>query len=89
MYQLRNYSEEAVDHLLEKILSEYEGVCKCEKCRLDIKAYALNSLRPKYVVSDEGEMYTRVTNEIDKQEIIDVVEYIMKGIETVSKNPKH
>jgi competence protein ComFB len=46
-------------------------------------------IKPKYLVSDEGEIYTRVINEIDKQEVINIVEYIMKGIDVVSKNPKH
>jgi competence protein ComFB len=89
MYHLRNYSEEAVDNLLDKVLSQYEDVCKCEKCKLDIKAYSLNLIKPKYLVSDQGEIYTRVINEIDKQEVINIVEYIMKGIDVVSKNPKH
>lgn len=89
MYHLRNFSEETVDNLLDRILSQYEGICKCDKCKLDIKAYALNSLKPKYIVSDQGEIYTRAINEIDKQEVIDITEYIMKGIDIVSKNPKH
>lgn len=89
MYRLRNYSEEAVDNLLDNILSKYNNICKCEKCKLDIKAYALNSLKPKYIVSEQGEIYTRAINEIDKQEVINITEYIMKGIDIVSKNPKH
>lgn len=89
MHHLRNYSEEAVDNLLENILSKYDDICKCEKCKLDIKAYALNLIRPKYIVSEQGEIYARVINEIDKQEIINITEQIMKGIEVVSNNPKH
>lgn len=89
MYHLRNYSEEAVDNLLDNVLSKYNNICKCEKCKLDIKAYALNLLKPKYIVSEQGEIYTRAINEIDKQEVINITEYIMKGIDIVSKNPKH
>lgn len=89
MYKLRNYSEEIVDNLLGKILPQYDSICKCEKCRLDIKAYALNSINPKYVVSDQGEIYTRALNEINKQEIINITESIMRGIEIVTNNPKH
>jgi len=89
MYRLRNYSEEAVDNLLDKILSKYENICKCEKCKLDIKAYTLNLVKPRYIVSEQGEIYTRAINEIDKQEVINITEYIMNGIDIVSKNPKH
>ncbi|KOA19690.1 late competence development protein ComFB [Clostridium homopropionicum DSM 5847] len=89
MYKLRNYSEEAVDNLLDTVLSKYDNTCKCEKCKLDIKAYALNSITPKYVVSDKGEIYTRALNEINKQEVVNITEAIMKAIEIVSSNPKH
>jgi len=89
MYKLRNYSEEAVDNLLDTVLSKYDNTCKCEKCKLDIKAYVLNSITPRYVVSDKGEIYTRALNEINKQEVINITEAIMKAIEIVSNNPKH
>ncbi len=89
MYHLRNYSEEAVDNLLDNVLSKYDNICKCEKCKLDIKAYTLNLVKPRYIVSEQGEIYTRAINEIDKQEVINITEYIMNGIDIVSKNPKH
>ncbi|MCY6957476.1 late competence development ComFB family protein [Clostridium brassicae] len=89
MYRLRNYSEELIDQLLPNTLEQYKDICKCEKCKLDIKAYALNLIKPKYVVSEQGEIYTRVLNEIDKQEIINILECIIQAIEIVSKNPKH
>ncbi|MCY6371419.1 late competence development ComFB family protein [Clostridium ganghwense] len=89
MYKLKNYSEELVDQLLPKTLKDYKDICKCEKCILDIKAYALNSITPKYIVTDQGEIYTRALNEINKQETINIIKSITKAIEVVSKNPKH
>lgn len=89
MYKLRNYAEVAVDYFLNKTLAEYPDICKCEKCKLDIKACALNRLKPKYVVTDEGETYARISSELEKQEMVDVIEAIMTGIEIVSKNPRH
>ncbi|MCY6354628.1 late competence development ComFB family protein [Clostridium sp. ZS2-4] len=89
MYSLKNYSEELVDQLLPRTLQSYNNICKCKKCTLDIKAYALNSIKPKYVVSEQGEIYTRVLNEINKQEMINIVESIMRAIEVISKNPRH
>lgn len=89
MYNLKNFSEIEVNILLEEVLNNYGDICKCEKCKLDIKALALNALTTKYIVSELGEMYTKALNEVDKQEQINVVMAITKAIEKVSANPKH
>lgn len=89
MYNLQNYSEIEVCKLLDEILNGHVNICKCEKCRLDIQALALNSLSTKYIVSEQGEIYTKALAEIDKQEKIDVTTAITKAIEIVSANPKH
>lgn len=89
MYKLKNYNEEIVEHLIYKTLDEYENICKCEKCILDIKAIALNSLAPKYVVTDKGELFMKLEYEFDSQKIASVTKYIVDAIEIVSKNPKH
>ena len=89
MYNLKNFSEIEVNTLLGKILSKYDNICKCEKCKLDISAVALNSLSTKYTVSEQGEIYTTALSEVDKQETINVTTAIIKAIEIVSKNPKH
>lgn len=89
MYILRNFSEIEVNNRLNTLLKGYNNICKCEKCKLDIKALALNSLSARYIVSEEGETYKNIMAEINKQEIIDVTTAIIKAIETVSANPKH
>lgn len=89
LYRLRNFVEEAASPLLDKVLGQYPDVCKCEKCKLDIKAYALNHISPKYVVTDQGEIYTRVLNEITPQDTIDIIEALIAAVDIVSKNPKH
>ena len=89
MYNLKNYSETLVCRLLGKMLDSYDNICKCEKCKLDIKAIALNSLDTRYIVSEQGEIYTKALAEIDKQEKINVTTAITKAIEIVAANPKH
>jgi competence protein ComFB len=71
------------------MLDSYDNICKCEKCKLDIKAIALNSLDTRYIVSEQGEIYTKALAEIDKQEKINVTTAITKAIEIVAANPKH
>ncbi len=89
MYKLKNYSETEVTRLLSEILKGYDNICKCEKCRLDITALALNSISTRYIVSEQGEIYTKALAEVGKQEKIDVTTAITKAIEIVSTNPKH
>ncbi|ABB13730.1 late competence development ComFB family protein [Carboxydothermus hydrogenoformans] len=84
---LRNYTEEVVDEILQEILPT-QDVCKCERCLLDIKAIALNQLPPKYVVTDKGEVITRLnfTKIADRTEVLTAV---LRAIDKVKKNPSH
>lgn len=87
MYKLKNYMEDIVSHKLEDLL-KLMNLCKCEKCRLDIMAIALNDLPPKYVVTDKGELYIKI-RELEQQFEVDVETAIVKAAMFVSKNPKH
>ncbi|GAV23092.1 late competence development ComFB family protein [Carboxydothermus pertinax] len=84
---LRNYTEEVVDEILQEILPK-QDICTCERCLLDIKAIALNQLPPRYVVTDKGEVITRLnfTKVADRTEVLTAV---LKAIEKVRKNPSH
>lgn len=88
MMQLKNYMEDAVKEKLEAILPEQKEVCSCPRCKVDITAIALNSLPPRYVVQDIGYVYAKVS-ELTVQFSVDLTVAVMKGIETVSKHPRH
>lgn len=75
--------EEELDNMIEKI-----GVCKCDRCRMDIKALALNSLTPKYVVTDSGKLYTKISL-LQQQFDVDVLAAITKAALIVKENPRH
>jgi len=85
---LRNYMEEVVNRTLEEILSPRDDVCKCERCKLDIMALALNHLPPKYVVTDMGYIYTKV-NELESQFKADVTVAVTNALKIIRKNPRH
>lgn len=85
---LRNYMEDAVDHIIPSVLENYSDICKCEKCILDIKAIALNKLKPMYTATINGSVYIKV-NELNNQFRIDIINEIMKAIAIVSKKPRH
>lgn len=86
--KIKNYMEDVVIHLLYNLVKDRENVCKCEKCLSDIAAIALNKLPPHYVVSEKGEVYSKVLN-MSIQFEADVTTAILEAIERVSKNPRH
>ncbi len=87
MYKLKNYMEDLVIKRTDEILKSID-VCKCDKCKLDIIALALNSLPSKYVVSAKGELYAKVS-ELEQQFDIDVETAIIKAAFLVNENPRH
>ncbi|PAB58724.1 late competence development ComFB family protein [Anaeromicrobium sediminis] len=84
----KNYMEYIVDNLLPNTLNEYPFLCTCHMCKDDIKAIALNNLKPMYVVTSDGESYLKAKS-LDRQFISDVVKEIAKAIEIVSTKPRH
>lgn len=87
MYKLKNFMEDVVINKTDEIMNTM-NICKCEKCRLDIIAISLNNLPSKYVVTDKGELYSKV-QELEQQFDVDIETQIVKAAVHVSKNPKH
>lgn len=85
---LKNYMEQIVDDIFPTVIDKYTDICKCEKCINDIKAITLNNLKPLYIVTEEGAIYSRM-KELEQQFKTDVMSEIIKAIEIVSKKPKH
>ncbi|AOT68167.1 late competence development ComFB family protein [Geosporobacter ferrireducens] len=85
---LKNYMEDVVEHILPSMLKAFPSICTCEQCILDIKAITLNNLKPHYVVTQEGEVYSRV-NEMYLQFETDVIRSIIHAIDIVSNNKRH
>jgi len=80
--------EDVVEHFLLDVLNEYDNICKCEQCINDIKAIALNNLKPLYFTSREGRVYNKL-NEMQAQFEADVLRELTKAIVTVSRKPRH
>ena len=85
---VHNFMEDVVKNLLEVLMAERSDICNCEKCRLDIMAVALNKLQPKYVVTEKGRVYLKLT-ELELQFRADVARELTKSIEFVKTHQKH
>ena len=62
--------------------------CTCERCRADIIAFALNRLPTKYVVTKEGEAYSKIYV-LKSQNDMDVMTALAMGARLVNENPRH
>jgi len=87
MPQIKNYMEEIVFNQMKDILNDI-NMCTCDKCLLDIAAIALNDLPPKYIVTEKGELYSKI-NTLGQQFEVDVVAAITKAAVLVKRKPRH
>ena len=85
--QLKNYMEEVVASVIKRVLKD-TNCCTCEKCVNDVTAMALNNLPPKYVVTEEGELYLKF-RELQQQYEVDVIAATIRAAEVVKKHPRH
>ena len=86
--KLKNQMEIYVLENIDSVLEKYPDCCKCECCRRDIAIIALNHLRPKYVSSEMGSVYTKLDATL-MENAVEIIEEIAKAIEIVQKNPRH
>ncbi len=86
---VKNIFENAVEENLEYLVKEglLEG-CTCEQCLSDIKAIALNSLTPKYVVLD-GELPDIKNALTPTNKTADITSKILLASKHVNRNPRH
>lgn len=87
-FKLENYMEIAVDHILPHMLKAFPDFCHCEHCLLDVKAIALNQLQPHYIVTEKGELYSKI-DEMRTQFEADVMKALVEAILKVRTNPRH
>ncbi|MDR1665217.1 MAG: late competence development ComFB family protein [Clostridiales bacterium] len=85
--KMKNYMEDCVADIMPSVLAEM-NVCRCERCRMDIMAYVLNKLPPKYVVTRKGHLYTKLAA-IASQFDVDIITAITQAATIVSSRPRH
>ena len=83
---LVNAMEEMVLDRLDTTLSRF-NCCKCNKCKKDIAAVALNRLTPKYIVLKDGD--TEKKKWIEDKYGSQVTGALVQAILLVKKNPRH
>lgn len=90
--QVHEKNSAAVINLMELLVTEKLDAafdkfncCKCNKCRKDAAAIALNNLHPKYVVIDPEQADALLTKEM----YAEATAAIVKAILVVRTHPRH
>ena len=86
-YRLKNHMEDIVGKAVDHYMAQND-MCRCEKCRMDAMALALNRLPPAYVVTETGDLFARIESTYVQNQV-DVEIAVLKAIEMVSNSPRH
>lgn len=85
MTGLINLMEETVLNKIDQLLPGTD-YCKCDSCRMDIAAYALNRLPAQYVQSMKGKvLYRFAASQVQRDTEVTVA--VSQAIEVVGKAP--
>ncbi|MCL2499004.1 MAG: late competence development ComFB family protein [Defluviitaleaceae bacterium] len=84
---VKNYMEDMVLAKMPQVMAQM-GVCHCEKCKLDIFAFVLNKMPPKYVVTQKGTVYAKLAL-LQSQFDVDIITQITHAAEMVMARPRH
>ncbi len=86
---LVNKMESVVRQITEQMMGRSDAsVCGCSRCKLDVLALALNSLPPKYVVTNIGNAVTNVDLDSSQWQA-NVTMAVCNAIEVVRSRPRH
>lgn len=84
---LANILEEVMRLEAPKIMKGL-GMCCCERCLNDVLAIALNSIPPKYVVTQKGALFAKIAS-YGVQYQTDIFAHLTKACVTVGNSPSH
>ncbi|MDR0496410.1 MAG: late competence development ComFB family protein [Treponema sp.] len=62
--------------------------CTCDQCRMDVVCYALNRLRPHYIVSHRGASRVQAESFEKQQHTADIAALIHDGLKRVNHNQR-
>lgn len=87
MVEIKNYMEDCVKDAIPQVLKTMD-ICKCERCQMDILAFSLNHLPPKYVVTRRGTIYAKLGS-MYTQFQSDVIVAVTNAARIVGSDPRH
>ncbi len=87
---LRNYMEDVVTDVLDILLKDRgENGHLSKQCKLDIIAFSLNRLPPKYIVSERGFTHSYIEEINNTNWKADIISVVNLGIDIISKRKRN
>lgn len=87
MKGLTNMMEETVLAKIDQLWPS-TNYCKCDKCKIDIAAYSLNRLPPRYVNSFEGKLIHRFDTSTAQMDA-EITACVYNAIVKIGEEPEH
>jgi len=84
---LVNDAERLVIEEMGRQIPLAESLCTCEECVLDIAAYALNQVRPRYRASLLGSIYSKQPDR--RADAREIEKAVSEAIRRIKANPAH
>jgi competence protein ComFB len=84
---LVNIMEELVKLQVKETLKDL-GACECQTCYLNACALALNDLKPKYVTTRKGALFSKIT-EMERANSVNILFAVTKAVKQVQECPHH
>ncbi|WP_449329329.1 late competence development ComFB family protein, partial [Selenomonas noxia] len=78
----KNYMEDAVGYMLERLAPQYPDICMCDRCCTDMMMIALNNLPPRYVSTHKGDVLKRVEG-MELQYEVEVLTETLRAMQIV------
>lgn len=89
-YSVCNLMEQVAEQVMEQVLAEDESVCRCSKCRDDLKSQMLNHLEPMYVpATGEQSQTAQLIEELEEQVFNKAVDECLRAAKIIKDNPRH
>jgi competence protein ComFB len=83
-----NIVEKIVWDNIDVVLKRNPEACGCDRCRADMAAYALNKIRPRYVVTEKGAVMARALS-LETGFQIELLVVLTEAMKMINANPRH
>ncbi len=85
--KIKNVMEDIVIGRMGSIIEKF-GCCQCDQCQSDVAAFVLSKIKPKYVSTVSGELYSKSV-QLDPAVENEIVLLTAEAVQLVMEKPRH
>ena len=84
----KNYMEEAVEVMLNRVAPQYPDICMCDRCRTGMLLVAQRRQRQRCISARKGAVLQRAKG-MELQYEVEVLTEVMRAVQIVGGQPHH